>query len=254
MKKYLLFLLCFLAIANIVFSQEKPKEVNPELLEYLNSKSKDAIIPHSVLPEFIVNQKNQKSFPVKFDLREFNANNFVTSVKNQGNFGTCWTFATYGALESNGLFTGIGYEDFSEKNLATCHGYEWEPNDGGNIYISAAYLSRRSGPYTEIQDPYSSMTATAVCNEITVEPQFFVEDIHFIPAVREEIKAALLKYGALYMSYKEDETYYNYQYKSYCRTGDLGGGHAIVIVGWDDEYTTQCGKGAWIDKNSWGTN
>ena len=40
---------------------------------------------------------NLSSFPAFYDLRQYIR---VSPVKNQGDFGLCWTFATYASLES----------------------------------------------------------------------------------------------------------------------------------------------------------
>jgi len=48
--------------------------------------------------------------PPSFDLR---TGGHVTSVKNQGGCGSCWTFATYGSLESSILVEGGPTRDLS---------------------------------------------------------------------------------------------------------------------------------------------
>ena len=96
------------------------------------------------------------SAPAYYDLRTLNR---VTSVKDQGEAGVCWTFATYASLESY-LMPGEN-RDFSENNMknllssAYPEGFDRDPNDGGNPLMSTAYLARWSGPVEETADPYS---------------------------------------------------------------------------------------------------
>lgn len=59
------------------------------------------------------------SSPSAFDLRTLGK---LTPVKDQGNCGSCWAFATYGSLESN-LLPGETW-DFSENNLKNTHGFD----------------------------------------------------------------------------------------------------------------------------------
>lgn len=88
-------------------------------------------------------------FPSQYDLRSLGK---LTSVKDQGQCGSCWAFATYGSLESNLLPSES--LDFSENHLKNTHGFDWGYCDGGNAYISTAYLARWSGPVYESDDPY----------------------------------------------------------------------------------------------------
>ena len=65
--------------------------------------------------------------PSKIDLRDYNGMNYVTPVKRQSPFGTCWAFAACAAAETsylyqNGLGVPAGEEnelvDFSEKQIS----------------------------------------------------------------------------------------------------------------------------------------
>ena len=73
------------------------------------------------------------SYPASYDLRNVGGTNYVTSVKNQNPYGTCWAFATYGSLESSILMAGGATNDFSERNLVYRHGFDWGVNDGGTL-------------------------------------------------------------------------------------------------------------------------
>ena len=75
-----------------------------------------------------------------------------------------------------------------------------------------------------------------------------------------EIKRAIIEQGAVSTSiywdknsYANGKNYYNYDHTS-------SANHAVVIVGWDNNYSKTNfkkiapGDGAWIIKNSWGTS
>jgi len=187
-----------------------------------------------------------EGFPASYDLRNVGA---VTSVKDQGSCGSCWAFATYGAMESEILLSGGPAMDFSENNLKNRHGFDWGPCDGGNMWISIAYLSRLAGPGLEAADPYHPWDDRATA-PTTIPRQRFLRDASFFDTAAE-IKNAVMTYGALDTSMYFDNASYNPNNNTYYYSGS-GINHDVTIVGWDDTKATAGGTGAWLIKNSWG--
>ena len=273
-------LLVLTAAAFVVFSpssygttpdKEGFAPMNPEFIRYLNDRkagkswvtvTKDGHFlgsipsPHDTshlipLPDPVP----ADSLPASYDLR---TKNKVTSVKDQGSAGTCWSFATYGSLES--YFKPGATWDFSEQNLADHHGFDYSINEGGHMWMSAAYLGRWAGPLNETDDPYQYATPDGA------SPKKHVQNIVMMDERKSatdnvKIKNAIINNGAVYVSFCWFESAYNSANAAYYYSGSTqGGGHAVTIVGWDDNYSKSkfksapSGNGAFIVKNSWGAS
>jgi C1A family cysteine protease/PKD repeat protein len=198
-----------------------------------------------------------------YDLRNLNR---VTTVKDQGQAGVCWAFATYGSLESV-LMHGEN-RDFSENNMknllssAYTDGFDRGSNDGGNEFMSTAYLTRWSGPVNESGDPYSDVSTSSPTG-LTIQKH--VQDVLFLPDRQgpldnNQIKSAVQNYGAVFTTMYYDGSYYSPATCSYYYDGYSDSNHAVDIVGWNDSYdknrfsNVPPGNGAFIIKNSWGTS
>ena len=82
----------------------------------------------------------------------------------------------------------------------------------------------------------------------------------------EYVKQAVMDYGAAFISYNSDESYYVNARTSatptaYYNPNNISTNHAVTIVGWDDNFSRENfgtakpnNDGAWLIKNSWGTN
>ena len=197
--------------------------------------------------------------PAAYDLRTLGK---LTAVRNQGSFGTCWTFATMASLES-GLLPGQT-ADFSEHNLANLSLFSMGYAGGGNAAMSTAYLTRWSGPVAESDDPYPTGTSwTPSAADLPVREH--VQNVDFLPARSGPTDNATLKwaietYGAVYTAMDWVDTAYKKTTASYYYTGSGPSNHAVAIVGWDDNYpatsfaTVPAGNGAFLIRNSWGSS
>lgn len=236
--------------------------LNPDYLEYLEKKKKGLMpkksprgyyyghIPPPVQPVLRpAPGVKSMSFPTSYDLREYD---LVTSVKNQGQCGSCWAFAANGAIESNWLRQGYGYYDLSEDHLNNCHLFSYAPCGGGNWYMVTSMYTRGYGPMNEADDPYSGPDDNTC--PVGLTPVAYVTDMWYCDTRIESIKDALLEYGGMYVTLSMDEAFYDtLTHSYYSRSAEGIRDHAVVLVGWDDEMETPADQpGAWILKNSWG--
>lgn len=213
--------------------------------------------------EVIWDQQNYKvivktydQLPHKFDLRKVGR---VTAVKDQKDLGTCWAFASIGAIES--ILTKEQVYDFSEDNVSLTHGYNLSQDDGGDIKLALTYFARWSGPILEKDDIYGDGIANNNAKAVK-----HLQEAYMIPSKNYNlIKEAIIKHGgvhtSIYLDYivrLENDNYYKSETNSLNYTGNKPTNHDVVIVGWDDQYPKENfanipeGDGAFLAKNSFG--
>ena len=204
------------------------------------------------------------ALPPSWDSRD---HGWITSVKDQNPFGTCWTFAANAIIETQLLKAGRGVWDLSEKNMTMLCGFEGDWNSGGTFDMAAAYLLRWGGAVAETNDVYRyDEGAWNAHPSLPLDPALHIQNVVWIPALdgteeaRNALKAAIMEYGAVgasccWLSTGENGSAYYYK-------GSADENHAVTVVGWDDSYSTNNFRasrrppenGAWLIKNSWGTH
>ena len=165
-----------------------------------------------------------------YDLRPLGR---VSSVKDQGSCGACWSFASMASLESN--FMPGETNDFSENNLKNLHGFDWGHCSGGNADMAAAYFMRWNGPVNESDDPYN------ISNDVspTLDPVKHVTDHYIVSsASMSSIKEAIVEFGVVTTNIYYSDTYLNTSTGGYHYSGGNSINHGVAIVGWDDNYST----------------
>lgn len=157
--------------------------------------------------------------------------------------------------------------------------YSW----GGNDYLAVTALTRWQGEVSEdtasMDDLKRSVAAgkTAVLADdiMYAADRYHLQNAEFIYLSEENrdlIKRGLMQYGAASVSIHAPETTtearkYGNAGKSdftsyYCNDTSLQTNHAVLLVGWDDDYAvsnfnSRCqpaNPGAWLIRNSWGAN
>ncbi len=194
--------------------------------------------------------------PASFDLRALNR---VTAVRNQNPYGTCWAFAALASVESCLMPGETNF--FSVNQLVKKAGFDSDPFDGGGgANMAAAYLTRWAGPINDSDDPYPNTNDTHTAFTVRKHIQNVVMlPLKANPLDNNIIKLAVMQFGALDVGMFWDDNFYNDQYKSLYYNGSEYANHAVDIVGWDDDFPAghfspaAPGNGAFIVRNSWGT-
>ncbi|MBP2321240.1 C1A family cysteine protease [Kibdelosporangium banguiense] len=191
------------------------------------------------------------SLPAVFDLRDVSGRDFVTSVRDQGNCGSCVSFGILAALETTAAYTrgapGLNL-DLSEAHLFhgharergyTCESGSW-PDD---LFHDSTAKGVTFEDYFPYQDNGSGSPNPDWPNRLAKAAG--VTDLTGDPAA---IKQHIFGYGAVATCFVVRDDFFHYRSGVYRATTTQGsGGHCVALIGWDDH------EGCWLAKNSWGT-
>ncbi|RLG27144.1 hypothetical protein DRN76_00390 [Methanosarcinales archaeon] len=184
--------------------------------------------------------------PTTFDWRNKEGENWMTSVRDQGNCGSCWAFAAVGGVEPK-INIARNDSDF-DVNLAEQYLVSdcCNAGDCGGGYTSSALgFIKTQGISDEPCLSYIASDCPCSYRCAAWDKRLWkIDDYDYVPSGRENMKSYLIEKGPLVVS-----MCMNGHFDAngiYGCDGPPGSYHAVVIVGYDDA------EGCWIAKNSWG--
>lgn len=185
--------------------------------------------------------------PASIDWRTKGA---VTSVKDQGQCGSCWTFSATGAVEGAWAISKNQLIDLSEQELVDCatgfaygsHGCNGGIMEGAfKFVIENGQCALSAYPYTAKDgscQKCSPVSHISSCSDVKPNDQISLK-----AAVAQQPIAVAI----------EADTRYFQSYSSGVLTSSSCGtslDHGVLTVG----YGTENGIDYWLVKNSWGTS
>jgi len=165
----------------------------------------------------------------------------LTTVKNQGQCGSCWAFSTTGTLEGyEFLVKKLPLVSLSEQQLVDCAKPGNSGCNGGMPERALAWLGKNGGPCNQQDYPYTARDGT--CKK-GCKPVFSIQGA--FTAKGEDNLVKLLNVQPVSVAIDASSAVSSYKggvFSGPCSSSSIN--HAVLAVGYTDQY--------WIVKNSWG--
>jgi C1A family cysteine protease len=188
--------------------------------------------------------------PVSLDWRKKNA---VTSVKDQGQCGSCWTFSSTGASEGAWAIATGKLTDLSEEQLVECAtGIQYGSHgcSGGQMEGAFKYLIQ-NGQCALSSYPYTSGTGNSGSCKSCTQIAHFSSCSDVKPNDQISLKGAVAQQPVA-VAIEADTRYFQSYSEGILDSASCGTqlDHGVLIVGYGEES----GEKYWLLKNSWGTS
>jgi len=192
----------------------------------------------------------RRELPAIFDWRDYGC---CPPVRNQRNCGSCWAFATAGALECNILIKDHIEADLSEQWLVSCNQDGWGCHGGWwahDYHWWKADPCGGTGAVPETAFAYQAQDRPCDCpyeHEYLLDGWAYVGDGSSIPP-DAAIKQAILDHGPVTVGVYVESSFQAYTGGIFNNDTDGAVNHGVVLIGWNDP------EQYWVLRNSWGPN
>jgi len=168
----------------------------------------------------------------------------VSSIKNQGGCGSCWSFAITKSLESALIVQNSDNEmDLSEQQMVSCvktaYGCNGGFMDSADYVVKQGLTDEKTFPYTASNGRCKSVAIKAKAAKYAL-----LGSSNRKPTI-DEIKAAIVTYGPVFVTVAAGGNGWSGKTGEVTGCRNTGTNHMVNLVGW-----TKSGK--WILANSWG--
>lgn len=194
------------------------------------------------------------------DWRDMKGVSYVTPIRNQGQCGSCYAFASMAMLESRLMIDSkmALKKVFSPQDVVSCSEYA-QGCEGGFPYLIAGKYAEDFGLVEEACFPYRGSDSR--CSELSTCRRYRATDYKYVGgyfgACSEEEMIKELQYGPVSVAFEVTSDFMHYKSGIYHQTGLADKfnpfritNHAVLAVG----YAEDNGVKYWIVKNSWGTS
>ena len=243
------------------------------------------------VPYYESDVETYTAIPSSFELNK----QLYPDVREQGSYGTCWAFAALGLSEFDLINKNLADKsiDLSELQLAhfvynsaldplggtagdqskyyngsTSYSYL---DRGGMYEYAVRRLSQWSGAVNESDVPYNTENINNALNNGLDSSYAYSKDVAhlenaYVMSLKnntDDVKRAIMQHGAVGVQYYHSDSKLLWnsakQLWTYYDSQVTGGGHNVMIVGWDDNFSKDnfvgdqpTNNGAWLIRNSWG--
>ena len=184
--------------------------------------------------------------PLSYDWRDYHK---VTSVKDQGQCGSCWAFSAIGSLESVYAIHGNNHTlyNFSEQELVDCDSVD--SGCGGGLMDNAFNFIMDNGICSYKQYPYNASDNTCMEKNCTslINVSRYLDVLH---NSETQLLYALLS-NPVSVAIDASGDFMSYESGVYNGTCGTNLDHGVVLVGYG--FDKVLGLKYWIVKNSWAT-
>ncbi|KAH1041897.1 hypothetical protein GLYMA_09G069800v4 [Glycine max] len=184
--------------------------------------------------------------------KDWRKEGIVSSVKDQGSCGSCWTFSTTGALEAAYAQAFGKSISLSEQQLVDCAGpFNNFGCHGGLPSQAFEYIKYNGGLETEEAYPYTGKDGVCKFSAENVAVQV-LDSVNITLGAEDELKHAVAFVRPVSVAFQVVNGFHFYENGVFtsdtCGSTSQDVNHAVLAVG----YGVENGVPYWLIKNSWG--